>query len=76
VLKFPKLSGKDVVKVLVKEFAFETTRQTGSHVVLRKFVAGKKIVTIVPLHRELKTGTLLGVLGLAKIEKDDFLKHL
>lgn len=74
--KFPKLSGKDVVKILVKEFGFESIRQTGSHVTLRKFVNGKKIVTIVPLHKELKIGTLFGVLALAKIEKDEFLTSL
>jgi predicted RNA binding protein YcfA (HicA-like mRNA interferase family) len=72
VSKFPRLSGKEVIKILVNEFAFETVRQTGSHAVLRKFANNKKIVTIVPLHKELKIGTLLGVLNLAKIEKTNF----
>lgn len=60
--KLPKLSGKEIVKILVEKFGFEVVRQKGSHVVLRKFKNGEKIVTIVPMHREVKTGTLLGIL--------------
>ncbi len=60
--KLPRFSGKEIIKILVKEFNFEISRQRGSHVVLRKFLDGKKIVTVVPLHREIKIGTLLGIL--------------
>ena len=49
--KLPKLSGKEIVKILVEKFGFEVVRQKGSHVVLRKFKNGEKIVTIVPMHR-------------------------
>ncbi|MFY1644825.1 hypothetical protein ACK11Z_13930 [Methanoculleus bourgensis] len=35
-----------------------------------------KVGTVVPLHRELKIGTLRGVLRLAKIDPDDFARHL
>ncbi|MGC9085425.1 MAG: type II toxin-antitoxin system HicA family toxin [Thermoproteota archaeon] len=35
-LKLPKLSGQEIVKILVKEFGFEISRQRGSHAVLRK----------------------------------------
>ncbi|MBO3840434.1 MAG: type II toxin-antitoxin system HicA family toxin [Thermoproteota archaeon] len=75
-LKLPKLSGQEIVKILVKEFGFEISRQRGSHVVLRKMEKGKKIVTIVPLHEEVKLGTLLGILRLARIRKEEFLKKL
>jgi predicted RNA binding protein YcfA (HicA-like mRNA interferase family) len=61
--RLPKLSGKEIVKILVEKFGFEVARQKGSHVVLRKFKNGEKIVTIVPMHREVKTGTLLGILN-------------
>jgi predicted RNA binding protein YcfA (HicA-like mRNA interferase family) len=70
----PKLSGREIIKILVKEFGFEVVRQKGSHVILRKFSDGKKIVTIVPLHKEVKTGTLLGILELAKISREEFMK--
>jgi len=38
-------------------------------------IQGKsKIVTVVPLHKEIKRGTLLGILKLAKISRKDFIK--
>jgi len=43
--------------------------------VLKKFVEGKKVVTVVPLHREIKLGTLFGILDLGKISKEEFLKR-
>lgn len=72
----PRLSGADIIKILTKEFGFSAVRQRGSHVVLRKFVNGRKVVTVVPLHREVRTGTLLGILELAGIKKEEFLSKL
>jgi len=74
--RLPKLSGREVIRILIKEFGFEISRQRGSHVVLRKFCEGKKIVTVVPLHNEIKVGTLHGILELAKISKEEFIKKL
>lgn len=74
--KFPKLSGKKIIKVLIKGFNFEIARQRGSHVVLRKFERDEKIVTVVPLHKEVRIGTLLGILDLAKIKKKKFIEAL
>lgn len=71
-MKFHNISGKDIIKILVKEFEFEVVRQAGSHVILRKYKNGKKITTVVPLHDEIKPGTLLGILALAGINKDEF----
>ncbi len=50
----PKLSGEEVIKALVRKFGFKVSRQKGSHVVLVKYVDGRKIGTVVPLHKELK----------------------
>jgi predicted RNA binding protein YcfA (HicA-like mRNA interferase family) len=72
--KLPRLSGHEVVEILVRKFGFKVKRQRGSHVVLVKYSGNKKIVTVVPLHPELKPGTLLGVLELAKITKNEFLR--
>lgn len=69
--RLPKLSGEEVIKVLVRKFGFRISRQKGSHVVLVKYVDGRKIGTVVPLHEELKLGTLLGVLRLAGINKNN-----
>lgn len=70
------ISGKRVVKILCREFGFLFISQKGSHVKLGKKVAGKKITTIVPLHRELAFGTLRGVLDLAQVEERDFWKKI
>ena len=44
--------------------------------VLVKFKEGKRIVTVVPLHDELAIGTLKGVLELAKVDLEEFLKFV
>ena len=66
--KLPVLSGAEVVKAL-EHLGFEQLRQRGSHVVMRRGSAG----TVVPLHRELKTGTLAGILRQAGVTQDEFL---
>jgi len=35
-----------------------------------------KVGTVVPLHKELKIGTLRGILKLAKIDEEEFAKFL
>ncbi|WP_297497123.1 type II toxin-antitoxin system HicA family toxin [Thermococcus sp.] len=65
-----------MVKVLVSKFGFRVSRQKDSHVILVKHVGGRKIGTVVPLHQELKLGTLMGVLKLAGIGKDESIKAL
>ena len=66
--KLPVLSGADVIKVL-EQLGFAQVRQRGSHVVLRRGSAG----TVVPLHREVNTGTLAGILRQAGVTQDEFL---
>ncbi len=51
-------------------------RQKGSHVILRKFSNGRKVVTVVPLHDEVKLGTLLGISELAEVSKEEFIENL
>jgi len=65
-------SGKQIVKILSREFGFSSISQKGSHVKLKKIFAGREIVTIVPLHKELARGTLGGVLELAQIDIREF----
>lgn len=75
--KLPRsLSGKEVVKILCNKFGFKVSRQKGSHIVLVKFEEGKKIITVVPLHDELAVGTLKGVLELAKVDLEEFLRFV
>ncbi|PIQ07479.1 MAG: hypothetical protein COW72_00090 [Candidatus Nealsonbacteria bacterium CG18_big_fil_WC_8_21_14_2_50_37_10] len=70
------LSGKEVIKVLCREFGFYFVSQKGSHVKLKRRLRNKEIVTIVPLHKELAPGTLKGVLDLAEVDIEEFLKKI
>ena len=54
------------------KLGFTAVRQKGSHVVLRRGSTG----CVVPLHRELKIGTLSGVLKQAGITADEFMQAL
>jgi len=69
--KLPRVSGAEVVRAL-RRMGFEVARQRGSHIVLRRGQIG----CVVPNHRELKTGTLAGVLKQAGVSAEDFLKAL
>ena len=65
--KLPVVSGEEMVRYLSKQ-GFEAKRQTSSHVVVQK----EWRVFSVPLHRELKKGTLIGILRQAGIEVEEF----
>lgn len=73
-MPLPLLSGKQIIKILVKEFGFTVSRQKGSHISLSKFVGVHKIVTIVPDHRQVQRGTMRGVLKLARITEEEFIE--
>ena len=67
----PHISGAEAIRALEK-LGFAVARQKGSHVVLRRGSIG----CVVPLHRELKVGTLSGVLKQAGITADEFMQAL
>ena len=67
-------SGKAIIKILEKHFGFIQVSQKGSHIKLERNLDGGSCITIVPNHKEIQSGTLLGILELAKVEKKDFLK--
>lgn len=74
--KYRNISGKKVVKILCNKFGFSISGQTGSHVRLSKMTPEGKVGTVVPMHKDLKIGTLKGVLKLAKIDFEDFVENL
>ena len=74
-VKLPRLSGHELIKILA-QFGFKKIRQKGSHVMLIKDTRQGKIGCVVPLHDELETGTLLGILRQAKISREEFLIEL
>lgn len=67
--KLPRVSGAEVVRTL-ESLGFVVARQRGSHIVLRRGAVG----CVVPHHRELKTGTLIGILKQAGLTPEDFLE--
>ena len=69
------VSGRECIKILVKHFCFVIKRRAGSHVVLHKQTPTKKLVTVVPDHKELALGTLKSILRLAKVAEEDFFSY-
>ena len=74
--KLRGISGEIVIKVLCNHFGFIVSGQSGSHVRLSKVTAQGKIGTVVPMHDEIKPGTLRSVLKLAKVNPDEFADYL
>ena len=69
--KLPPMSGRDLIDALGR-LGFHEAGQRGSHVKLRR----EDTICIVPLHRELKKGTLAGILRQAKLTSDDLAKAM
>ena len=74
--KLRKVSGEKVVKILCNKMGFSISGRSGSHVRLSKITPDVKVGTVVPMHKELKIGTLKGVLKLAKVDPDEFSEYL
>lgn len=69
--KLPVISGAEAVRAL-ERLGFVVVRQRGSHLVLRRGSAG----CVVPNHRELKIGTLTGILKQAGVSVEEFISVL
>jgi len=69
--RLPRVSGAEAVRALGR-LGFVVARQRGSHIVMRRSASG----CVVPNHRELKTGTLAGVLKQAGVSVEDFMNAL
>jgi predicted RNA binding protein YcfA (HicA-like mRNA interferase family) len=63
----PVVSGRALVRALEKD-GWTVARQRGSHVRLKK--TGRRYALVVPLHKELKKGTLAGILRDAGLKED------
>ena len=69
--KLPIVSGIEVIRAL-ERLGLAVVRQRGSPVVLRRGESG----CVVPNHREIKIGTLTGILRQAGIPSESFLEAL
>ena len=69
--KLPHVSGQQVLRAL-ERLGFQKVRQSGSHVVMKRESKG----CVVPMHAEIKVGTLAGVLRQAEVSPDEFIDAL
>ena len=74
--KLRKVSGHEAVKILCNKLDFKISGRSGSHVRLSKITKEGKVGTVVPMHKELKIGTLKNVLKLAKVSEEEFSKYV
>ncbi|MCD4740117.1 type II toxin-antitoxin system HicA family toxin, partial [archaeon] len=72
-MKLPVISGKELVRALEKA-GFKAEGQKGSHVKMKKRLKRRIIVTIIPMHKELDTGTLIGILHQAEVTREEFMR--
>ena len=69
--KLPRVSGAQALKAF-QRLGFEKVRQRGSHIVVRRGAQG----CVIPMHSELKIGTLAGLLRQADITPEQFIAAL
>lgn len=71
--RLPVVSGQQLIRVLERA-GWEVSRQKGSHV--RLLHPERRIFLTVPLHRELKRGTLAGILADAGMDAEELRRLL
>ena len=69
--KLPHVSGAEVQRAL-ERLGFHKVRQSGSHVIMKRESKG----CVVPMHSEVKVGTLAGVLRQADVSPEKFMQAL
>ena len=67
-MKLPRISGLEIVKILVKN-GFYIKHRVGSHVVLRR--DNPFAQTVVPQHKELDRGTLHAIMKQTGIQLEE-----
>ena len=69
--KLPRIGSRQVIAAL-QRMGFAIVRQKGSHIVMRRGTSG----CVVPNHKEIRAGTLAGILKQAGVSSDEFLAQL
>ena len=73
--RLPRVSGAEAIHAL-ERLGFAQVRQRGSHAVLKRIGSEKVTGCVVPLHSELATGTLRGILKQAAVTIEEFVDKL
>lgn len=71
---FPSVKAKDFIRVIVK-LGYELDRQKGSHAIYKNS-AGKRVVVAIHSGKDLKPGTLAGMIKDIGLEKEEFFQLL
>ena len=66
--KLPRIPGAAVVST-PERLGFVVLRQSGSHIIMRRGTKG----CVVPMHSEVKVGTLAGLLRQAEVSPEEFI---
>jgi predicted RNA binding protein YcfA (HicA-like mRNA interferase family) len=74
--KLPQISGAKALKIFCNNFGCEIINNVGSHYTLLRKKHYPPIVFQVPLHKELKRGTLSHILTAADISRNEFLESI
>lgn len=73
--ELPVLSGAELVRTLSK-LGFLPVRKRGSHVILKRVTSYGTSGCAIPMHKELKPGTLRGILRQAGVSLRELLEVL
>jgi predicted RNA binding protein YcfA (HicA-like mRNA interferase family) len=71
----PQISGRKLIRALQRA-GFVALRQKGSHVSMEKRSSERCLKTVVPLHREIRPGTLSDILNQSGLSKEELLDLL
>lgn len=69
--RLPRLSSRETIRAL-ERLGFVQVRQRGSHIVLQR----GSLTCVVPRRKELKLGTLAGILDQAELSVDELMAAL
>lgn len=76
--KLPVVSGPQLLRVLTV-ICYQVINKRGDHVTLgpkRASNPDRTCLLVIPMHKELKIGTLMTILARASLSKDEFVKLL
>ncbi|MFL6375091.1 MAG: type II toxin-antitoxin system HicA family toxin [Pyrinomonadaceae bacterium] len=66
-----KLSGREICKILARH-GFVKVRQKGSHVVMQAIAGNATITVPVPMHSEVRIGTLQSIIRQSGLPRSEF----
>jgi predicted RNA binding protein YcfA (HicA-like mRNA interferase family) len=69
------MSDQEAINVL-EHLGFYHVRRKGSHIILKKKISEGEIGCVAPLHSELASVTLRGIIRQAKVTEEEFMENL